>query len=80
MEHLSQLEQAIRDYAATEQQGFTVVMAADGTVWLIDRFGRKNVMDAVKGLVMKGLAEPVGLPKPTMKAPGEALQLFRLLG
>jgi hypothetical protein len=76
---LTKLEREIRDHATSHCGEFTLVMAANGAVWLIDGFGRTNVADAVKALVIKGIAEPVGLPKPTGAAPGEVRQSFRLL-
>ena len=76
---LTTLEREIRDYAARHNHEFSLVMASDGQVWVIEEFGRRNVAAAVKGLVIKGVAEPIGLPKPTGRAPGEVKQSFRLL-
>jgi hypothetical protein len=76
---LTTLEREIRDYASSENREFVVTMAAEGRLWLIERFGRTNVAPAVRGLVDKRVAEPVGLPKPTGNEQGEVRQLFRLL-
>lgn len=75
---LTNLEREVRDQATVQEREFDVVIAAEGTVWLLDGFGQRNVVEAVRGLVVKGMAEPVGSPKPTGKHPGEVRQLFRL--
>jgi hypothetical protein len=75
---LTNLEREVRDQATAQEGEFEVVIAAEGKVWLIDGLGRTDVFEAVRSLVAKGMAEPVGLPKSSESEPGEVRQPFRL--